>query len=263
MKLPSHNKIWLLPILAVAAISVLALRSHNLTAAPEPSPPISSLPAVMLWAWERPEKLDFIDPQKVGVAFLAKSISLDGERVSRRRRLQPLDIPSGTKVVAVVRLESNRKVPPSLSTSQLTSTSLEIIKVADLPNLSAVQIDFDATLSERDFYRRLLTDVRKQLPTSISLSMTALASWCDGDYWLADLPVDEAVPMFFRMGVESKQFRNRLESGGRFSREPCVNSAGVSTDEIIPPPRVERLYIFKPNPWHAASLSRALENYKR
>jgi hypothetical protein len=263
MKVQSHNKIWLLPILALAAISVLALRSRDLSSAPKQTTSLSSLPAVMLWAWERPEKLDFIDPSKVGVAFLAKSIFLDGDKVSSRRRLQPLDIPHGTRVVAVVRLESNRKDPATLSVSQLTAASLEIRKVADLPNLTAVQLDFDATLSERDFYRQLLTEVRKQLPTSISLSMTALASWCEGDYWLAGLPVDEAVPMLFRMGVESKQFHNRLEAGEPFSCWPCLNSAGVSTDEIVSSPHVERLYIFNPNPWTAASLSRALENYKR
>ncbi len=46
--------------------------------------------------------------------------------------------------------------------------------------------------------------------------MTALASWCAGDDWLRDLPVDEAVPMLFRMGVEKNLFQRRLETGQRF-----------------------------------------------
>src|SRR5262249_47788705 len=29
------------------------------------------LPQIMLWAWERRENLDFIDPREIGVAFLA------------------------------------------------------------------------------------------------------------------------------------------------------------------------------------------------
>ena len=64
----------------------------------------------------------------------------------------------------------------------------------------AIQIDFDAADSERDVYRRLLARVRAVLPRTVPLSMTALASWCVGDTWLDGLPVDEAVPMLFRMG---------------------------------------------------------------
>ncbi len=34
--------------------------------------PLPEFPRVMLWAWERPEKLDFINPRETGVAFLAR-----------------------------------------------------------------------------------------------------------------------------------------------------------------------------------------------
>ena len=32
------------------------------------------------------------------------------------------------------------------------------------------------------------------------LTITALASWCDGDDWIDGLPVADASPMLFRMG---------------------------------------------------------------
>jgi hypothetical protein len=126
-----------------------------------------------------------------------------------------------------------------------------------------MQIDFDATLSQREFYRQLLFSVRQKLPPNMPLSITALASWCAGDNWLSDLPIDEAVPMLFRLGAEQRQFRTRLDAGDNFKNTPCQNAAGVSTDEIVKPPVVQRLYLFNPNSWSQSSLTTALEIYKR
>ena len=38
----------------------------------------NELPRVILWAWERPTDLHFIDPRQVGVAFLAQTVLLRG-----------------------------------------------------------------------------------------------------------------------------------------------------------------------------------------
>src|SRR6185503_6141133 len=150
---------------------------------------VESLPPVILWAWERPENLTFLDPQKTGVAFLAKTITLRDGKTVVKPRLQPLQLAPDTKVIAVVRVEIDHA---TLSSAQLEQTAHE---VSLLSGVSVVQIDFDATVSERDFYRKLLQRVRRELSPSVGLSMTALASWCAGDNWIADLPVDEAVPM--------------------------------------------------------------------
>ena len=48
---------------------------------------ISKLPSTILWAWERPEKLDYLDPQKTGIAFVAKTIYLRADRIVSRPRL--------------------------------------------------------------------------------------------------------------------------------------------------------------------------------
>jgi hypothetical protein len=129
--------------------------------------------------------------------------------------------------------------------------------------VSAVQIDFDAKATERTSYRKLLFRVRELLPRSVALSMTALASWCAGDNWLSDLPVDEVVPMLFRLGVNSDQFASRLQSGEELFGQPCTFSAGVSTDEKIHPPKRKRLYIFSPKPWTPSAVDDALETYQR
>lgn len=241
------NNQWLmLPVAVVVSLSILALRES-------PAKPLSNMPPVIVWAWERPEKLGFINPKQVGVAFLAKTLRLEGDRVLSRPRLQPLELAPNTKLIAVVRIESDH---PVLSSAQLQKTADEIAKVSALSNISVVQIDFDATVSERDFYRALLREVKPRVP---SLSITALASWCAGDQWLSDLPIDEAVPMLFRMGPDKHQF----QSGKPFAAAICKSSAGVSTDEPVTAPPVDRLYIFNPDSWSRDSLHSALEAYKK
>ena len=229
---------------------------------------LSQLPATILWAWERPERLEFIDPEKVGVAFLAETIYLRGDRVISRPRLQPLTLPPGTRVIAVARIETENSAyystRPALSHAQITETASAISELASMPNVVMVQVDFDATRSERAFYRELLTQLRSQLPPSTPLSITALASWCDGDNWLDGLPVDEAVPMLFRMGIERKQFLSGLAAGEVFTSRLCRSSAGVSTDEPLKQlTSVQRLYVFNPNVWSPDDFSKTMEAYER
>lgn len=225
---------------------------------------ISRLPSTILWAWERPEKLDYVDPEKVGVAFLAKTIYLRSARVVSRPRLQPLTVPAESGVIAVARIEIERAEPPTLSPQQMKDAAVEISELSNLPNVVMVQVDFDAGLTERSFYRNLLIELRRQLPPSTLLSITALASWCKGDNWLDDLPIDEAVPMLFRMGIERNQFLSQLAAGTKFSAQPCQASAGVSTDEPFAQlPPVERLYVFNPEPWSSTSINQTMETYQR
>jgi hypothetical protein len=63
--------------------------------------------------------------------------------------------------------------------------------MARRPGISGIQVDFDATASERRFYRELVIDLRRLLPDSVPLSITALASWCLDDNWISGLPADE------------------------------------------------------------------------
>jgi len=221
---------------------------------------LSSLPATILWAWERPEKLDYIDRQKLAVAFLAKTLYLRGEQTISRPRLQPLATPLDAQVIAVARIETDRRKPASLSDQQLQNAVREISELGDLPNVVMVQIDFDATTSERSFYRSLLTKLRASLPESTMLSMTALASWCEGDNWLDDLPIDEAVPMLFRMGLERNLFLSHLGAGEKFKARRCQGSVGISTDEPIANlPEVERVYVFNPESWSSAKVKQVME----
>ena len=224
---------------------------------------LKEIPRVVLWAWERPTDLRFINPHDVGVAFLARTIRLRANDVTVRPRLQPLNLPEAAGVIAVARVESDAVDKPKLTDRQLDRLSVAITDMAKLPNVAHLQIDFDATKSEREFYRGVILNVRRRLPDHVGLSITALASWCTHDDWISDLPIDEAVPMLFRMGVEQKQFSNRLESGEDFNAAPCRQSYGISTDE----PRsnlslTRRLYVFSPDPWTETSVRGILESRK-
>jgi hypothetical protein len=55
-------------------------------------PALDALPRLVLWAWERPEDLRQIDDD-IGVAFLAQTITVSGERLTLHPRLQPLRVP--------------------------------------------------------------------------------------------------------------------------------------------------------------------------
>jgi hypothetical protein len=201
--------------------------------------PLPTLPRVLLWAWERPEHLTFLDPHAAGVAFLARTVTWRYGNIDSRPRYQPLDLPPGTAVVAVIRLESF--APPLPDAGAIAQ---EVLKLAALPGIQAIQIDFDARRSERDWYADLLRRVHRQLSPGIPLTITALASWCLGDAWITGLPVADAVPMMFRMGAgEPREVRE-------FAAGVCRSSLGVSTDEpLYAVPHGRRLWIFHPKPW--------------
>ena len=225
--------------------------------------PSNQMPRVILWAWERPVDLRFIDPRATGVAFLARTIHLRANEVVVRPRLQPLDLPEGTSVIAVARVESDQRSTPGLSTQQTEALAAAIAEMARLPNVSSIQIDFDATRSERTFYHDVILAVRRRLPASVALSITALASWCSDDDWISDLPIDEAVPMLFRMGPDGRQIRNRIASGEEFPARPCRNSYGISMDEPLRNlSAAKRLYVFNPDAWTESSVRAITDSRK-
>jgi len=231
--------------LIVTGVAALAYRPHR--------DPLPDFPRVMIWAWERPEKLDFLDPREAGVAFLARTVTVRGDIVSVHPRMQPLVVAPGTAMMAVVRVESQD--PAATARIALEHA---ILGATELQGVRALQIDYDAKVSERDFYRGVIQDLRRVLPGSMPLSITALASWCEYDDWISALPVTEAVPMLFRMGAEPYRGADRLRES------KCQSSAGVSTDEpLAEPPRGRRIYIFHPRSWSREELRAAIHEVHR
>ena len=142
-------------------------------------------------------------------------------------------------MMPVIRLEaSGRGLPPSRE-----GVVREILAAASVSGVWALQIDFDAKKSERDWYRSLLGDVRSALPENVPLLITALESWCDGDPWIKDLPVADATPMLFQMGAGE-----RVPSD--FSLALCRSSIGVSLADLPSGiPHGRRLFFFQKHAW--------------
>lgn len=234
--------------LFLTALVLLPLLWQRLSAAHARAARLQPIPKIVLWAWEEPEDLRFVNPQDTGIAFLAATIRLQAGATVIHPRFQPLNVPDAAKLVSVVRIEADSGA--ELNRTQLDRCVAAIVETSSWPRVRAVQVDFDATLSQWDFYRNLLIDLRRGLPTAVPISITALASWCFDDDWISALPIDEAVPMLFRMSGGTNQVVARLASGKDFRSPLCQGSLGISTDErwsTLPAGR--RVYIFHTKPW--------------
>jgi len=225
-------------------ICFLSLKPDALNLAP-PSGRMGPLPTRTLWVWERREDLTALDPRTTAIATLDSTL-LIGRSVTVIPRHQPVIYPAGVKRISVIRIEAPGEIPSGLERS--TAGLIVDIASAD-PKIAALQIDFDARRSQRPFYTRLLRELRRRMPAALPLSITALASWCSSDDWLGGLPVDEAVPMFFRM-EPGRRFAPRDLPQFRIREPLCAGSIGVSTREPYAGSLTgKRVYIFPDRGW--------------
>jgi hypothetical protein len=240
-------KLWL--VVALACLAWTAPGSGETERARR----LSRIPDTVLWAWERPEDLRALAEAK-GVAFLAQTITLGPDAPLLYTRRQPLYVPDTSPLIAVTRIESPRPKRVTVTDHETRVIVDAIVMSAGLPRVVAVQIDFDAVESQRPLYLDLLRRVRGALPDHTPLSMTALASWCAGDRWLHDAPVDEIVPMLFRMGPATealKQVATSIESVDA----RCRAAVGTSLDEPLRIVRQHRrVYAFSATAWTRQSL---------
>ncbi len=224
-------------------------------------PALASLPAHMLWAWQRPEDLRDL-PADIGVAYVASSITIEGETATVQARQHPLLMAPSTARVPVVHVDVSWRNPPALNAVQSEVIIKALREAVALSNTQVVQLDFEVRRSQRQFLSDVVIAARRQLPANVALSMTALASWCAGDNWLAGTAADEVVPMAFRMAAGDTEIRALLAKNGRFQPLHCQHAIGTATDEPLqnlPPtsPLVTnnaqsknfRHYHFSPKPW--------------
>ena len=245
--LPGQAARWSL-LLSLAVLAVLPILWYQPFASRAHSSRLRAVPRIVLWAWEEPEDLRFVNPEDTGIAFLAATIRLQAGATIVRPRFQTLHVPDAAKLISVVRIEADSRA--ALSHSQMERSVAAIAETGSWPRVRAVQVDFDATLSQRSFYRDLLIELRRRLPPSVPISMTALASWCLDDDWISGLPIDEAVPMLFRMSAGTDQVVARLAAGKDFRSPLCHDSLGISTDERWASlPSGRRVYMFHTKSW--------------
>ncbi len=221
------------------------------------SGPAATGPRLWLWAWDRPEDLRFLKPEEAGVAFFVLGVRVRGDGLDLRPRTAPLRLPDGVRKLAVVRIDV---VPAALKEARLEALVAAIEAKALVPGIDGLQLDFDATRSQRPLYRALITRLRKVLGRRMPISITALASWCMGDRWIRDLPVNGAVAMLFQMGPDAAEALTWLRRG-----RPLAGIAqapvdwGLALDQPLPvavPPGA-RTFVFSNHPWTVTSFRRA------
>jgi hypothetical protein len=200
--------------------------------------------------------------RQVGVAFLACTITLADGDVEVLPRFQPLRVSPGTYRMAVVRIQT---VPSqrALTLTERRETAQAIAQAVQVTRGDAVQLDFDARVSEIPFYVALIREVRAALGPDRFLSITALVSWCGASHnWLNTLPVDEIVPMTFEMGMGAAAVETLLRSSGEFENPRCKDTIGISALDLEARlgGRV-RTYVFPYSEWTEPLVRSVLSRY--
>jgi len=190
--------------------------------------------SVILWVWERPENLYFLKEKNVTFAYLSGTVTKTNDGLVYYPRRQPLRIPDNSQTIAVIRIEDKSDKHEFYDKDKESISDYIVKSCQEKSNLSC-QIDFDAVESQIDFYKRLIIDVREKLPKEIKLSITSLVSWCtSGTPWFDGLPIDEIVPMFFRLGRDENLYWQKIEQGSLKLDISCQKSVGIAADESLP-----------------------------
>lgn len=212
------------------------------------TPPRQNASTLVLWAWERPEDLRFAG-DRADVAVQSGFLEITGDRLVARGRRHPLLVTNPPRVT-LVHVQIDESKPLAWTPELRRRVSAAVLHYATRIDAPMVQIDFEVRASERHVLLDVLADIRRALPRQTRLSMTALASWCENETWLDAAPVDEIVPMLFRMGRDDEAVRRRVAAGGDFRHPRCRTALGIATDTPVrraPPGR--RVYLFDPRSW--------------
>ncbi len=212
-----------------------------------------------LWAWERPEDLRFL-PRDAEIAVQTGFIELSGERLIVRGRRHPLAASPDRVTTAVVHVQIDPRRQLAWRPERARQVAAAILRLGRKPHVRRLQVDFEVRESQRPILLAVLREVRAGLSDGATLSMTALASWCETEGWLSEAPVDEVVPMLFRMGRGGASIRSKLAAGGDFAEPACRSALAISTDAPVErAPSGRRVYLFSPGSWTAAGFEAAKE----
>lgn len=207
---------------------------------------LPGFPSLVLWTEGKPDDLRFVEPDRAGVAYLAKTIYLQDGQASTMPRAEPLQVGPKVPLIAVVRIEHMNGEP-----AEPGGVANEIAAVLSKGQVRALQIDFAAADEDHGFYAALLRAVHQRIPASVPLEITADVSWCGANSWLKGLPITAAVPLFYR-GGNPETVR---EHG--FAEPLCRSAIGIASDQAsLPLPEHRRVFVFQPQPWTQANYER-------
>ena len=226
-------------------------------------------PQIYLWTWDYPQDFSKLQlPSNVGVAFLAGTIHITKTGIYGESRHCRMVVPSTIPLISVCRIELSPDFKESLDQKLVNQVSDLIIKFAHLDKISKLQIDFDARLTQRVFYKEIILALKQR--TNVKLSITALVSWCMFDSWLNKMNNIEIVPMFFSMGQDRNNILEYFKNHPSYPRINYADNIGISLMENNVNKimlfnlyqknhfHLKTLYVFNPHPWTSFSLANAL-----
>lgn len=209
-----------------------------------------------VWTWDRFDDLSFMEGEQGKIAALIATfrVSRAGRVVTELRHHDFLR-PRSVSLITVFRLE----IDP---TTCVSNKAIDQI-VASITGLarrgSEIQIDFDATKSQRLLYKKILLKLRDR--TDKRLSMTALASWCTYDDWLNAMPISYAVPMLYTLGLEQRQIQHYLREKKDWGVRACRGYVGLSLSDLSLLENssilsTHRIFLFNNNAWSPQDFKR-------
>jgi len=248
-------------VLLVAGMLVHAIRHSAPEGAREPASSAEVATSLMhgvAWIWP-----DSNGPQAARgnaapyreAAVLVESLMLRAGGVEHGGRTQPLALHTGVRLIPVVHVEAAGDAPAEFTPAQRDAIVAAVRRHAGTAAAGAglLQLDFEAPARQRDAYRELVATVREALPAGVRLSVTVLAHWCTQGDWLDRLPVDEVVPMLYRLGPYADDWRRRFAQDDAGLARRCRGPAlGFATND--PPSsallaRAARPYWFDEAAW--------------
>lgn len=185
-----------------------------------------------LWASEQPEDFRFLEPGRFGIAYRSGSVLLEGDRAVATVRKAPMYLPVKGTLHSAVRIDA---VDARFSEAQRAQAVEEIAKLVAPSAVSGVIVDFPAEPPAREFYGKLLTDLRKR--TGRPVAVLAPESWCRDKPWIEGLPADSVI-------IDAE------------ADSPCGESYRLSTVSPQRPARARRLYYVHDQPWTEPAVSR-------
>jgi hypothetical protein len=188
-----------------------------------------SSPKEFWWYWDRPAEQLPAPAPGVGAAVLVTHVIFSGQGYAVQPRRSPLRLPYGVATMPVIHVEVDPARPFAANAAQSDALRAAVLDATRRGSSTWVQLDFEARRSQREFWRTAVHSIKAALPSGVRLSVTALASWCYGDRWIGDAPVDEIVPMYFRLKQARHDYIVRSAAG--VSEPLCASAYGVADDE--------------------------------
>lgn len=186
-------------------------------------------PREFWWYWDRPAEQLPAPAPGVGAAVLVTHVIFSGQGYTLQPRRSALRLPFGVATMPVIHVEVDPARPFAANAVQNDGLRAAVLDAVRRGSSSWVQLDFEARRSQREFWRSVVQKIKADLPSGVKLSVTALASWCYGDRWMGDAPVDEIVPMYFRLKQARQDYIVRSAAG--VSEPRCATAYGVADDE--------------------------------